>query len=201
MRLLLRIRRAPAGLMLLTLVTAACTTTTTQSFNVNQNSRVEKSIIAVDAEFGKYDRLLPSEMGIFFPENSAPSVDDQQRTRTIFRSAFLAEIDGYRIVDKPGPTTLGVQATLVDYRNATGADVPKVRRALADLAQPGVLMFLMELTDSESGEILARAADSASAPPFATSPGAVTDWEAVEAAANRWARLFREFLDANLKRN
>ena len=63
---------------------------------------------------------------------------------------------------------------------------------------PGAIIFLMELKDSKSGKILARAADSASAPAFSTSTTTRTDWDAVEDAAFRWARLFREFLDQNL---
>jgi len=179
-------------------LTAACTTTTTQSFDVTKNPQVETSYIASDADFGKYDRLFASDMGIFFPTDAAPSLDDQKRTRQIFREAFLSELTRYQIVRNKGPSALDVQATLIDYRNATGADVPNVRRELRDIARPGALMFLMELKDSESGEVLARAADSASAPAFSTSADTSTDWDAVETAAMRWAKLFRQFLDNNL---
>jgi len=182
------------------LLTAACTTTTTQSFNVNKNAQVETSYIATDADFGKYDRLFASDMGIFFPTDAAPSLDDQRRTRQIFREAFLGELSGYQIVREKGPSALDVQATIIDYRNATGADVPNVRRELRDIARPGALMFLMELKDSESGKVLARAADSASAPAFSTSADTNTDWDAVETAAMRWAQLFRQFLDNNLNK-
>lgn len=188
------------ALALAGLLGAACTTTSTQSFNVPKNSKVEASYIAVDADFGKYDRLFASDMGIFFPTDAAPSIEDQQRTRQIFRKAFLAELQGYRIVRTAGPTALNVQATLIDYRNASGADVPKVRRELSDIARPGAIMFLMELKDSESDKVLARAADSASAPAFSTSADTSTDWTAVETAAARWAKLFRQFLDDNLNR-
>jgi hypothetical protein len=180
------------------LLTAACTTTTTQSFNVNKNAQVETSYVATDADFGKYDRLFASDMGIFFPTDAAPSLNDQRRTRQIFREAFLGELSGYQIVRDKGPSALDVQATIIDYRNATGADVPNVRRELKDIARPGALMFLMELKDSESGKVLARAADSASAPAFSTSADTITDWDAVETAAMRWAQLFRQFLDNNL---
>ncbi len=181
------------------LFAAACTTTTTQSFNVAKNANVEAAYVATDANFKKYDRLYASEMGIFFPTDAAPSLEDQKRTRQIFREAFLSELTHYEIGRDKGPSALDVQATLIDYRNASGADVPNVRRELEDIARPGALMFLMELKDSESGEVLARAADSASAPAFSTSDATETDWQAVEAAAARWATLFREFLDNNMK--
>lgn len=197
----LTLRELPwIALALAGLLSSACTTTSTQSFNVPKNSKVEASYIAVDADFGKYDRLFASDMGIFFPTDAAPSIEDQQRTRQIFRKAFLAELQGYRIVRTAGPTALNVQATLIDYRNASGADVPNVRRELKNIARPGAIMFLMELKDSESDKVLARAADSASAPAFSTSAGTSTDWTAVETAAARWAKLFRQFLDDNLNR-
>lgn len=182
------------------LLTGACSTTTTQSFVVKTDSEAEAAYIAADADFSKYDKILAEDMGIFFPEDAAPSPEDQQRTRQIFRTAFLAELSDYEIVRERSPGALQVQATLVDYRNVTGANVPKVRRELADIARPGALMFLMELKDPDSGKILARAADSASAPAFSTSPGGVTDWNAVEKAAARWAGLFRKFLDENLNK-
>ncbi len=175
-------------------------TTTTQSFNVTKNPRVEASVIAVDADFSRYDRILANDMGIFFPEDAAPSVADQERTRQIFRKAFLGELVDYKIVRSQSPTALEVQPTLIDLRNATSPELPGMRRELREIARPGALIFLMELKDPRSGKILARAADSASAPGFATSTTTSTDWGAVEDAAARWARLFREFLDANLNK-
>jgi len=186
------------ALPIVVLVGTACSTTTTQSFNVNKNAQVEAAYTAADADFSQYDRLFAQDMGIYFPTDAAPSVEDQARTRQIFRDAFIAELSGYEIVREAAPGALEVQATLIDYRNASGADVPGVRRELRDIARPGALMFLMEMKDPESGQVLARAADSASAPSFSTSPDTATDWTAVEAAAARWAKLFRNFLDANL---
>jgi hypothetical protein len=177
---------------------SGCTTTTTQSFNVTKNPKVEASSIAADADFGKYDRLYASEMGIYFPKNGAPSLDDQKRTRQIFRATFLSKLEGYDISREKGPSALDVQATLIDFRNASGEDVLSVRRELREIARPGAIMFLMELKDSQTGEVLARAADSASVPAFSTTAGTDTDWSAVETAAGRWATLFRAFLDDNL---
>lgn len=180
---------------------AGCSTTTTQSFNVVKDSRVEASRVAVGADFSKYDRLSAEDMGIVFPTHAAASVEDQQRIREIFRQAFLSRLDGYEVVqNEKGPSTLVVQATLIDFRNAAGTDVAAVRRELRDVARPGALLFLMELKDSRSGEVLARAADSKTAPRFSTLADTTTDWTAVEAAATHWAELFRLFLDENLNK-
>ena len=184
-----------------TMILAGCSTTTTQSFILVKDSAVEASYIAVGADFSKYDRLTADDMGIYFPTDAATPAADQQRIRQIFRQAFLSRLDGYVVVqDEKGPSTLLVQASLIDYRNASGADMPAVRRELRDIARPGALLFLMELKDSESGEVLARAADSAAAPRFSTSSDTTTDWTAVEEAAGHWADLFRSFLDNNLNK-
>ena len=189
-----------SGLAIAGLLLAACsTTTTTQSFKTVQNSRVAASQIAVGADFGQYDRLNAVDMGIFSPKHAQTSPEDLARIRQIFRDAFLSRLTGYDIVqNETGPSTLTVQATLIDFRNATADDVMCVRPELRDMARPGALVFLMEMKDSRSDAVLARAADSAAAPAFATSSGTTTDWPEVEAAAAHWAELFREFLDENL---
>lgn len=180
------------------LLLGACTTTTTQSFNVSKTGNVEAAQIATDADFSKYNQLIADDMGIFFPKDATPTEEDQEKLGLIFRDAFLAELTEYTIVDKSGPRVMKVQATLVDFRDATGADISSVRRELRDIAKPGALLFLMEFRDSESDRILGRAVDSAAAPKFATGSGATTDWRSVETAAKRWAGLFRQFLDDNL---
>jgi hypothetical protein len=188
------------ALIAIGLLLTACTTTTTQSFKVVKETEVEFSSVAVDADFGKYDRLFAADMGIHFPTDGAPSLDDQKRTRQIFRDAFIAQLAGYEVSQEKGPTTLEVQATIIDYRKANNVSFPNIRRELRDLARPGALLFLMEMKDSASGKLLARAGDSAMAPAFSTSEDAKTDWDTVTAAAEHWAMLFRKFLDANLNR-
>ena len=139
-------------------------------------------------------------MGIFFPKDGAPSKDDQERIRQLFRTAFLSELQAHTIVETKGPTTLEVRPSLIDYRQSSGGDAQLVRRDLRDLANPGSLIFLMELVDSESGKVLGRAADSVSVPTFGAGDNTLTDWDAIQSAAERWAELFRKFLDENLNK-
>jgi len=189
------------AILISSLVATGCSTTTSQSFNVVSNAQGETGLIAVGADFSKYDRLNAEDMGIYFPSDAAPTTQDQQRIRQIFRNAFLSELGGYEVVrGEKGPTTLSVQATLVDFRNASPRDIQSVRRELRDMAKPGVVMFLMELKDSRTNEVLARAADSAAVPAFSTTAEVATDWSAVETAAAGWAGRFRRFLDDNLNK-
>lgn len=168
-----------------------------QSFRVNKNSSVESSQTAIDADFSRYDRLLATELGIYFPQNNLTTAEDLQRIRDIFRASFLPQLEGYEIVPEPGPSTMAVEASLIDMRTAVGDQIPHMRSEIREMAKPGTIVFLMELRDSETNRVLARAADSAKAPTFSTEDGVETDWASIEDAAQHWAALFRTFLDEN----
>ena len=168
-----------------------------QSFRVNKDSAIASSKTAIDADFGRYDRLTASELGIFFPQSHLTTADDIARIRQIFRTAFLKELESYTIEPEPGPSTMAVEASLIDMRNAVGSQIPQMRSEVRELAKPGTIVFLMELRDSETERVLARAADSAIAPTFPTGDGVETDWASIEDAAQHWAALFRTFLDEN----
>jgi len=191
--------RAWSTLAPISIVLLGCTTVETQSFNVVQSDNVESAYIAANADFSKYSQLLADDMGIFFPKDAYTPPEDIQRIRQIFRSAFLNELKGYDIVTTPGPSTMRVQASLIDLRNnVTPGTLSSLSREVRDIASNGELLFLMEMRDSDTDAVLARAADSARTPTFATSSDTGTDWSSVEAAAQHWAALFRNFLDQNL---
>lgn len=189
-----------AALLVLQALLIGCSTVETQSYVVNQGAAVESAQVAADADFSRYDRLHAVDMGVFFPQGAVTSDEDIRRIRDIFRSAFLAELEGYTVVTEPGPGAMTVQATLIDFRNAVYQDTMSLRAELRPMAAPGKILFLMELRDSETGAILGRAADSAKTPDIADEAGESTDWAAVEDSAAHWASLFRAFLDQNLGR-
>jgi hypothetical protein len=196
-------KRSAAALSVSTLLAitlSACTTVETQSFRVNTSSTVESSQVAANADFSRYNRLHAVEMGIFFPAGTQTPPEDIQQIREIFRSAFLGELGDYVNVTEAGPGAMTVQATLIDFRNAGNESLMSVRSELRDMAAPGKILFLMEMRDSVSDAILARAADSAKTPTIATANGTETDWNSVEDAAQHWATLFRTFLDENFGR-
>jgi hypothetical protein len=180
------------------IIVSGCSAVTTQSFQSTRNSNVEAAYVATDADFSKYSQLRGEDMGIFFPESSPIPDEDLQRIRQIFRDAFLGELSGYRIVEHTGPDVMTVQASLIDLRNADLGDVPDMRPGLDRVARPGVLVFTMEMRDSTTDRVLARAADSTSNPKIGSGRGRTTDWDDVQVAAEYWASLFRQFLDQNL---
>lgn len=181
------------------LVASGCTTVTTQSFRATGNTNVEASYIATDADFARYSKLLGEDMGIFFPESSPLPQQDLDRIRQIFRDSFLDELSGYEIVESPGPDVMTVAASLIDLRKADLRDVPDMRVGLDAVAEPGALVFMMEMRDSSTHRVLARAADSTRNPRTGTGESSSTDWDEVQSAARYWASLFRQFLDQNLK--
>lgn len=193
-----RMHRLLSATFACALLLAGCSTTESQSYVVAKGSQVESAQIAVGADFSKYDRLQAADMGIFFPAGTSMREDDLQRLRKAFRDAFTVELEGYSVSRDPGPTTMLVEASLIDLRGSSGNAAMSLRRDIRDLAKSGSLVFLMEMKDSETGQILARAADSARTPALATSDTTETDWEAVESAAAHWALLFRQFLDEYL---
>jgi len=195
-------KRLSASLLTVSLaMLCACTTVETQSFRVKKNASVESAKVAVGADFSQYDTLLVDDMGIFFPKNSVVPEEDIQRIRSIFRETFMAELAAYDYTRERGPGMLQVQASLVDLRHASYSDLVDFRGDLETLSKPGALIFLMELRDSGTGEVLGRASDSYANPQFAGNSNDATDWASVEAAAAHWAALFRGFLDANLGGN
>lgn len=182
-------------------VSSGCSNTVvSQEFRRTENSVVEASFIATDADFSKYDRLTGAEMGIFFPANSAIPDDDLQRIRTIFRESFLGELSAYDVVEESGKGVMMIEASLIDLRKAAYADIPNLRREVRSVARPGSLVFLMEMKDSESGRVLARAVDSTLNPNIGTDDLDESEWGEVEGAASHWASLFRQFLDQNFNK-
>ena len=186
----------PLAMVCLAVVLAGCVSVESTTYRKPEAANVEYVQVATDADFGRYDRLKAQPLGIFFPRSASLPDEDNQRIRQIFRAAFIAKLEGFEITSETGPDVMAVQASLIDMRG--GGVMPSLRRGIDELAKPGKIVFLMEMNDSESGRTLARAADSASAPTFATEAGTETDWDSVEAAAERWATLFRNFLDQNL---
>jgi len=177
-----------------------CSTTEVVNYERVAGARVDEAYIQPNVNFSRYTRLYPHPLEIYYREGAgAPTPENLERMRTIFREAFLAEIDGdYEIVSEPARDALGVRASLVDLQNSTGAEEIPVSGRLRELVANGQLTFLMELSDSVSGEVLARAADRDQAVVADQGAASPSNWAQAEAAAARWAGLFRDFLDENL---
>lgn len=194
------IRQALLAVALVVLI-AGCVQTTVESYRRVPDAAADEAFLKAGVDFSRYKRLQPERLEIYYYEGQgAPDSRDIERVRTIFREAFLDAVDDdYEIVSEPGPDVLGVRASLVDLKlSQTLGELPVKGRAAALVAN-GQLTFFMELTDSLSGEVLARAADQEK--PVDDTLDVVdtrAQWVETEAAARRWAAMFRDFLDRRL---
>ena len=187
------------GTLLTAAVLAGCVKTTSTSFVRESSSLVEYAYTNPEADFSRYNALTTDGLEIYFPSNmDTPDPADVERIRESFRNAFGSAIgDDFEIVDKPGRDVLKVRAQLVDMK-MTGAegDFTGAGR-LGNLVARGELTFLMELIDSRSGTVLARAGDRTH---NTDGTDGVATWDDVDAAAEYWAGLFRDWLDRNISK-
>ena len=173
----------------------ACTkTVVTGSFNRVPNTAVEYAYINEQADFSQYTKLMNGGLSIYYPENEAPPDPAEiDRIRGYFRDAFTEAIgDAYEIVDEPGPGVMKVQGQVIDMKMTSGGTVVDVSGRLRDIVAHGELTFLMEMSDSVTGQVLARAGDKST--DISEGRDDAT-WDDVRRAAEYWAGLFRNWLD------
>ena len=176
---------------------AACVEVTTTSYVRQSNTIVEQAYVQPGADFSKYTKLMTDGLEIYYPESDTkPPEEALERIRAAFRKAFTDAIgDDYEFVDTAGPDVLKIKAQLIDMKViGAGRDYTASGR-LQDLVARGELTFLMEMIDSESGSVLARAADRTT---DISADGDAAQWEEVDKAAVYWAGLFRNWLDVSL---
>jgi hypothetical protein len=193
-------RRSHTALIVAALCLSACTqTVVTGSFNRVPNTAVEYAYINQQADFSQYTKLMNGGLEIYYPENEERADPAEiDRIRGYFRDAFTRAIgDDYEIVAEPGPGVLKVRGQVIDMKMTSGGTVTDVNGRLRDLVAHGELTFLMEMSDSVSGQVLARAGDKSS--DISAGKGDAT-WDDVRRAAEYWAGLFRDWLDNYLGR-
>lgn len=174
-------------------------TTTYESYRPVKNRNVDIAYVAASADFSKYDRLMVDEMGIFFPTHASPSETNIARVRAAFRGAFIPQISAYEIVEKPASDVLMVRASLVDLRNTAMDRLPSLSDDINEILRPYRLTFVIELSDSKTGNVLLRAADTEKSPVIDLPDDDSAAKDDVTAAAEHWAQLLRNFLDKNLR--
>jgi hypothetical protein len=187
--------RGHAAVIAAALFLAACTqTVVTGSFNRVPNTAVEYAYINEQADFSQYTKLMNGGLEIYYPENEErPDPAEIDQIRGYFRDAFTRAIgDDYDIVAEPGPGVLKVRGQVIDMKMTSGGSVMDTSGRLRDIVAHGELTFLMEMSDSVTGQVLARAGDKSS--DISAEKGDAT-WDDVRRAAEYWAGLFRNWLD------
>jgi hypothetical protein len=181
---------------------SACTTTTiVEPYYRPATAQIDQAYMSPNADFSVYSKLMASPLEIYYPDNApAPSDQDLERLRSIFREAFLTEIgDDYPIVSAPGPDVMHVVAQIIDLKIAGPLGTYEPSGRLREVVAKGQLTLLMEFRDSTTGRVLARAGDTERGESTSLTQDD-SSWDEVTVAARRWAALFKQFLDQNLGR-
>jgi hypothetical protein len=180
----------------------SCTSTTVvEPYYRPVDAGLEDVYLAPGAELGAYKRLMFEPLDIYYPDGSEADPADLDRLRAYFRDAFREAVQqDYEVTQEPAADVLLVKAQLVDLKivGAEGRYEPTGR--LATLVAAGQLTLLMDIADSLTGKVLARAGASTE-PTQAASADPEAAWRDVQAAAQSWAALFRNWLDRNTARS
>ena len=123
----------------------------------------------------------------------------RERTGILVREEFSRELErgGYQITESAGPDVLEVRARIADlYVNAP--DTMEAGRSYSFTMNAGEMTLVLELRDSETGQVLARAYDRREAREtgqlnWTTSVSNEADAREI---ARRWARILHQRLDA-----
>jgi hypothetical protein len=182
--------------------------------------RVQKSVadaawVKPDFDLTPYTKLMIVSGGVSFkkvkPVSSFEarrgasefpiSPEAQQMFKDIMKEEFtreLSKLKRYQIVDKPGPDVLMLVGGVIDVVSSVPNDVDSAAfgRGGVYLTSVGQATLVIELRDSESNEVLGRAADRRAAEsPFAFEVNKVTAWTEVHRLAQAWASLLRQRLE------
>jgi hypothetical protein len=131
-------------------------------------------------------------------------LDDEQKAKfqATLKQAFVSELVGLQnleFVQRPDRDVMRLSVRVQDV----AATVPprsggNVGRAAMALQAVGEATLVIELFDSQSGEILARAVDKRAieGAAIAKDGGVITRWEGVEKLCQRWASTMRMRIDS-----
>jgi len=119
----------------------------------------------------------------------------EEEVRAVFRDE-LSRSQHFQRVDEPGPDVLLIEGAMLDIVSRVPPQI--TGRGEIFLDSVGEVTIVLQLADSETGEVLARAAERRAAQPAGgivqpSSP--VTTWAELRRLARRWARILRERLD------
>jgi hypothetical protein len=176
------------------------------------NSRMKMAWVKPDADLSGYSKVRLVGSGVEY--RTVKGADSTQRAnsrRTDFpmseeaRNRFeklvgevfrdeIGKSKHYTLVEEDGPDVLEVKGALIDVLSNVPPDM--IGRGEYYLSKIGEATLLLEIRDSESNEIIARAADrSAIEPAFVVRSNRVTNTSEVRREVRKWAVILREALD------
>lgn len=169
--------------------------------------RLEVVLLRPGVDFGSYTGVLLDEPELAFrtpsrAERQFPLAADQRtRFHALLVESFVEELSSsdLRLVDETGPDVLRLKVRVQDI---TATIPPRAisgggGRASIALTAIGEATLVLELEDSETNEVLARAFDTRATEGIAisTADGPVTRWEDIERICERWASAVQRGLE------
>jgi hypothetical protein len=177
------------------------------------NTRLNAVFVKPDAQVVAYRSVMPDPVQVSFDGNWDPNrgtrstsarlnADDIAAIKSdlaeLFREIFRDELarGGYQLVDQPGPETLRVTPAIINlFINAPDTSAPGRTRTYT--ADSGRMTLVVELRDSETGTLLARAVDTQTGRNAGmwTITNRVTNTADARRAIGVWASALRRGLD------
>jgi len=179
---------------------------------IDSNAKI--AYVKPDADFSSYNRFMILDCYVAFKKNwqreynrtrSASRVRDKDIDRMrkdmaeAFRDVFVTELTengGYEIVDAPAGDALLIRPAIIDLV-VNAPDTKSASRSYAFVNSAGAATLYIELYDSVSGEILARAIDRKADHNYITMQWATRASNRSDAKRilRKWAGWLRERMD------
>ncbi|MBW1844721.1 MAG: DUF3313 family protein [Deltaproteobacteria bacterium] len=205
--------RTILGAVLAAALCAACATesrvpdVTHDGLERIENARVALAWVKPDADFSQYTHVGLLDCMVSFRRNwrmnhSGVRTRDMERIKRDladeFRTVFTQELEngGFPVVEAPDDHVLLIRPAIIDL-NVAAPDTNSAGRSDSFTASPGQMTLVIELFDSVSNEILARAIDRRTARNVGnirwTTRG--TNRDAARRILRRWAGMLVAKLD------
>jgi len=171
-----------------------------------QSTYFSAAFVRPGVDFGNYQQLLISESELAFrtPDRAKQQFPLRQEQKDNFRQLLdgrfkdaLGDSATLQLADSAGPNVLKLQVRVQDI---IASVPPRSVSGVSDIAlhAVGEATLVIELSDSESAEVLARVYDrrALEGTAIAQRQGApITMWKEVEALCEHWASTVRARLD------
>ncbi len=179
------------------------------------DSKVQSAYVDPDADFGVYNKVMMLDCFVAFRKNwqrdtkksgsrASVSTKDMERIKNevavMFREIFAEELSkdgGYEIVDEAGDDVLLIRPAIVDL-DITAPDIATSGRNRTYTTSSGAATLYIELYDSVTSDLIARAADrkvARQAGGYMTYTNRVTNLTDARRMMRGWAQTLRAGLD------
>lgn len=167
--------------------------------------KLDAAYVRPGINFSAYERLLPGtlELGFRTPDSSRKEIAlteaQQAQFRQLLIDAFMAEFsdaDTLTLTEQPGPDVLTIDARVQDISAQVLPTGSGPGRAAILLDAVGEATLVLEVRDSQTGEILARGTDTrvTEGAAILQKGDPVTKWSEVGALCKHWAKATRRAL-------